>query len=70
MEPLSTSSSYLRIGCWNVQGLQSKSQDKTIDVELLNAIDECTIVGLTETHTVEGGPMPQAIGNFEAHYFH
>ncbi len=70
MENLTRPSTHLRIGCWNIQGLLSKSHDKTNDECFLDAIKDNDIVGLTETHTVEGGTLPPAIGDFETHYFH
>ena len=46
--------SHLRIGCWNVQGLVSKDEDKSCNDTFLKEIVDFDIIGLLETHTVEG----------------
>jgi exonuclease III len=67
MRPLSDPP-YLRIGSWNVQGLYSKSSDIRNDPSFISEIAKCDIVGLTETHTVEGDPQ-NPIPGFETVYF-
>lgn len=45
---------YIKIGCWNIQGIVSNDADKTRDPLFLKEIEGFDIIGLTETHTVEG----------------
>lgn len=60
---------HIRIGCWNIQGLYSKTVDKTLDEGFLNNIVGTDIVALVETHTVEGQNNIKAIAGYETKYF-
>ena len=59
----------IRIGCWNIQGLFSKSSEKCTDKLFLKEIVNLDIVGLLETHTIEGQCENKQIANFETKYF-
>lgn len=41
----------LTIGCWNINGLQSKSNNKLIDPTFLETVHNLDIFALVETHT-------------------
>jgi len=61
---------YFKIGSWNIQGLSSKNHDKCTDATFLSQLEDYDIVGLTETHTVEGKTQERPIGDYSTHYFH
>ncbi len=50
----------LKIGCWNIQSIRYKDNDKTYKNLFLMEIRKHDIVVLTETHTVEGENIPIA----------
>ena len=60
----------LKLGCWNVKGLISKEHDKTDDILFLNELKDYDIIGLTETHTVQGKNNETPIAGYETCYFH
>lgn len=45
---------FLKIGTWNVQGLIKKNEDKRSNCAFMKEILDFDIVGLLETHTVDG----------------
>ena len=55
---------------WNIQGLRSKSHDKTRDPYFKQEIKNFDVVGLLETHTVEGQDPEIPIAGFETFYIH
>jgi len=68
-EPNDQNRSLIKIGCWNIQGLISKDNDKTKDQYFQSEIRNFDILALVETHVVEGqGNIPSVIG-YETHFF-
>lgn len=59
---------HVRIGCWNIQGLQSKNNDKTLENDFLAEIRNVDIVALVETHLI-GGQDNLVIAGFETRCF-
>jgi len=64
-----TSSDCIKLGCWNIQGLYSKSADKTIDDDFLHEINGIDILALVETHVVEGQSDVPEIPGYATKYF-
>lgn len=60
----------VKIGCWNIQGMRSKHEDKATNELFLDTVKDFDIVGLLESHTVEGQDDDINIENFESHCFH
>ena len=60
--------SNLKIGCWNIQGLSSKSHNKIHDPTFLREIEGYDILGLVEIHTVQGENTTASIAGYETHY--
>lgn len=60
----------LKIGCWNIQGLQNKDVDKTRDQSFIDQIRGYDIVALTETHTVEGQTENIEVKDYDIYAIH
>lgn len=59
----------MSVGCWNVQGLFPSDDYKTYNHLFLKEIGELDLVGLVETHTIEGQNY-EPIEGFDTKYFH
>ena len=61
--------SFIKIGCWNVQGLFSKDVDKTKEDMFIRELENFDVIGLVETHVVEGQSRISSINGYETKYF-
>lgn len=61
---------YIKIGTWNIQGLVTNDMEKCTDTSFLDAIANFDILGLLETHTVEGLHDNLQIPGYNTHCFH
>ena len=52
-----------------MQGLHTKSEDKPTNEEFIKEISNIDIVGIVETHLVEGQSSVRAIEGFDTKYF-
>jgi exonuclease III len=60
---------FIKVGCWNVQGLLSKDVDKTKEELFTKEIENFDIIGLLETHIVEGQSNIPSINGYDTKYF-
>ena len=61
----SNSNRYLTVGCWNIQGLRTNDGHKKVIDHFLNEINKLDIIGLVETHTIEGENNYESLQGFK-----
>ena len=60
---------HIKIGSWNVQGLYTRTVDKTLECDFVKEIEGIDILALVETHLVEGQSNICTIQGYETKFF-